>query len=82
MQIEMRDKSIRRGDIYYNCIIPEEETWEETLARENLKIVQIHEDNNREWSVGLSISKDGKLVTNKGKGTEKEILTLLTGVSE
>ena len=32
---------IRRGDVFYNQKIPENEIWEDTLKRELLQIVQV-----------------------------------------
>jgi len=75
--------SLRKGDVFYNCIIPADETWEETLARPGFKCIQLkgkgllHTGADNKWTVLLSISKDGHLVTSEGKGTEKELKQLM-----
>jgi len=53
---------IRRGDVYYNQIIPQEEEWEETLKRKDLIVWQIGRQNkNRDYSVDVFTIKAGKL---------------------
>jgi len=32
---------LRRGDVYYNEVIPTDEIWEDTLKRSNLQIMQL-----------------------------------------
>jgi len=71
---------IRKGDVYYNCIIPEDETWEETLARPDFKMIQVKKKlEHGIYSVDLAISKEGRVVAKDGKGTEKEIKHLMEG---
>ena len=70
---------MREGDVYYNCVIPEEETWEETLTRPDLKILQVGKSDmtNTIIQVNLMATIDNKLVTKVGSGTEEEIAKII-----
>ena len=73
---------MRFGDVYYNCVIPEEETWEETLARPGLKILQVgkFDMTNTNIAVNLMAASNGVLVTNAGHGTKEKNEALIKGM--
>lgn len=55
--------NINKGGVYYNQILSPDETWEETLKRENLQIIQLDNSFNKDFNVHNMKAENGKLVT-------------------
>lgn len=73
---------INRGNVFYNQSIPEDESWEDTLKRDGLRIIQLHKPSLSIYGDKLNVCimevKENKLVTVESSDkTINEIKTLL-----
>lgn len=69
--------NIGRGYIFYNQTILDDETWEDTLKRENLIIVQVGREVDKKFNVNIYRILDGTLVSKNDILTKKEIEELI-----